>query len=64
MMTNDTENTANMDLQACLVEYEKLRDEIVFHIGKQHQNMLISLGSASVAVPIILQQGGALPIQY
>jgi hypothetical protein len=52
---------AKLKIQIFLAEYEKLRDELMYFQNNQQQNILLALGSASVAIPILLGQSANIP---
>lgn len=55
------ENKDKIRIQAYLTEYEKLRDELIYFQNSQQHNVLLALGSASVAIPILLGQIQNIP---
>lgn len=54
-------NREELKIEAYLAEYQKLRDEMLFFQGSLQQNVLLALGSASVAIPILLGQTTNIP---
>ena len=59
---NSTNTQSNLEVDVHLAEFEKLREEVMYHIKNQHQTMLISLGSVSVILPILMNQTSTLPL--
>jgi hypothetical protein len=49
------------ELQIHLTEYEKLREEMMHNLNSQDQKILLALGSASIAVPLLVGQTGNVP---
>lgn len=56
-------NELRIDLlvEVHLTEYQKLRDELVEALKSQQQTVVIALGSASIAIPILVGQSGSTP---
>jgi|GEM_PF-4940467 hypothetical protein len=54
-------NKNELQLQVYLTEYQKLRDEIMYFQGNLYQNVILSLGSASVAIPLLVGQLSNVP---
>ncbi len=51
----------NLQVQVHLKEYEQLRAEIIQYLSSQDQRIVLALGSASVAIPLLVGQTGNLP---
>jgi len=51
----------DLQIQVHISEFEKLREEILHHMNTEQQSFLITLGSASVAIPILLSQTSNTP---
>ena len=44
------------EIEAHLIEFQKLREEILYHLNNQRQSFLLTLGSASVVLPFLVGQ--------
>ncbi len=51
----------NHQVQVHLKEYEKLREEITLYLSSQEQRIVLALGSASVAIPLLVAQTQNVP---
>lgn len=54
-------NQDELKIQIHLTEYQKLREELMYFQNSLQHNVLLALGSASVAIPIILGQTANIP---
>ena len=65
MPSSKTKKPAELEkellLQSFIVEYEKLRDEILQALGSEQQLIILVLASASFAIPLLIRKANSIP---
>ncbi len=56
MITEETHQVGDLQIQIALVEYQKLRDELLQHVHYHQQLPVIALGAFATLVPLLLTQ--------